>query len=27
LEIAVTETPVHLTRRQHPALGLALIEE
>jgi predicted DNA-binding protein with PD1-like motif len=26
LEITVTETPAHLTRRQHPELGLALIE-
>lgn len=26
LEIAITETPAHLTRRKHPELGLALIE-
>jgi predicted DNA-binding protein with PD1-like motif len=26
LEITITETPAHLTRRKHPDLGLALIE-
>jgi hypothetical protein len=26
LEITVTETPAHLTRRKHPELGIALIE-
>jgi len=26
LEITVTETPAHLTRRKHPELGVALIE-
>lgn len=26
LEITITETPAHLTRRKHPELGLALIE-
>jgi uncharacterized protein len=26
LEITVTETPGHLTRRKHPELGIALIE-
>jgi len=26
LEITVTETPAHLTRRKHPELGAALIE-
>jgi predicted DNA-binding protein with PD1-like motif len=26
LEITITETPGHLTRRKHPELGLALIE-
>jgi predicted DNA-binding protein with PD1-like motif len=26
LEITVTETPAHLTRRKHPDLGVALIE-
>ena len=26
LEITITETPAHLTRRQHPELGVALIE-
>jgi predicted DNA-binding protein with PD1-like motif len=26
LEITITETPAHLTRRKHPELGVALIE-
>jgi predicted DNA-binding protein with PD1-like motif len=26
LEITITETPAHLTRRKHPDLGIALIE-
>ena len=26
LEITITETPAHLTRRKHPELGLALID-
>jgi predicted DNA-binding protein with PD1-like motif len=26
LEITITETPAHLTRRKHPDLGVALIE-
>ena len=26
LEITITETPAHLTRRKHPELGIALIE-
>lgn len=26
LEVTITETPAHLTRRKHPELGVALIE-